>query len=130
MNVALYKRILAERRRWIVPIVAALVVNLVAYAVWVYPLRGQVQEAERRDQVARQTLATAQRDQQAAQGMLVGKDQAASDLKTFYRDVLPANLSGARRITYVRLSKLAQESNLRFQGCVWVLKVARESTLR
>lgn len=129
MNVVLSKRILSEKRTLMVPIVAALLLNLAAYAVWVYPLRGQVLAAEQREAAARQALATAQRDHQAAQGIVFGKDQAANDLKTFYQDVLPADLSGARRISYVRLAQLARESNLRYQRGAFEPKESRDSML-
>jgi Tfp pilus assembly protein PilO len=129
MTIALGRRILAEKRTVIVPIAAALLVNILAYALWVYPLRGQVSAAERREASARQALAQAQREHRAAQSLVFGKDQAANELKTFYTDVLPADLSGARRITHVRLAELARDANLRHQRTSFEPKEARGSKL-
>ena len=129
MHVGVWKRILTEKRRLIVPIAAALLVNLGVYVAWVYPLRGQVRTAEQREETARQALVSAQREHQAAQSIVFGKDQAANDLKTFYQEVLPADLAGARRITYLRLAQLARESNLRYQRGVAEPKEIRDSIL-
>ncbi len=42
-------------------------------------------------------------DHAQATGTLTGKDRASTELATFYKDVLPPDLSGARRLTYLRL---------------------------
>ena len=41
-----------------------------------------------------------------------GKTQADAELRTFYDEVLPQGLVGARGITYPRLAALAKRSNL------------------
>jgi Tfp pilus assembly protein PilO len=43
----------------------------------------------------------------------VGMDRADDELKRFYKSVLPADQTGARRITYLRLARMARESGLR-----------------
>ena len=130
MNAVLARRVLVEKRAWIIPIGASLVLNLGAYLGYIYPLRGQVQAAEAREDAARQSLAIAQRDYQAARSLIFGKDQAQGELQTFYRDVLPTDLAGARRITYARLQQIARDANLRDQRSVFEPKEPRDSLLR
>src|SRR4026208_2238396 len=44
-----------------------------------------------------------------------GRQRADAELKTFYDDVLPADLAGARRMTYARLAQLARDANLKYE---------------
>jgi Tfp pilus assembly protein PilO len=110
----LTQRVLREHRRFVVPLAVALGVNVVAYGAVVYPLSQRVANIEQRDRTAEQQLLSAQRDHGQAAGTLTGKDRAAAELATFYKDVLPSDLAGARRLTQLRLAQLARESNLKF----------------
>jgi Tfp pilus assembly protein PilO len=60
---------------------------------------------------------------------VTGKAQADDELKKFYGDVLPPDLSAARRITYLPISQLAEESNLRVLRGVTDWTPIRESSL-
>ena len=55
------------------------------------------------------------RDYANARQTVTGKQQADAELAKFYENVLPPDLSGARRITFVRIPQLAQQSNLRLE---------------
>lgn len=110
----LVRRVAAERRRVILALTGALVLNVVVYGAIVYPLSQRVANVEQRNAAAEQALAAAQREHGSATGTLSGKDRAAAELATFYRDVLPGDLTGARRLTHLRLAQLARESNLRY----------------
>ena len=112
----LLRRVLAEHRRVITPLAALLVINILVYAVGVYPLARRVANIEQRERAADQALAQARREQDAASGALTGKEQATVELATFYKDVLPADYAGARRLTYLRLAQLAREAGLRLQN--------------
>ena len=109
------RRALAEHRRVVVPLVAALVINVLVYAFIVYPLSDRVANVEQRTQQAEQALAAARGDFAQASGTLTGKDRAATELATFYKDVLPRDLSGARRMTQLRLAQLARQAGLEFE---------------
>jgi hypothetical protein len=74
-----------------------------------------VARAEQQELVALQDLAAAQREFAAANRTLQDKTRAEADLKTFYAEVLPADMVGARRATYVHLARLAQEAGLQYQ---------------
>jgi Tfp pilus assembly protein PilO len=112
----LLRRILTEHRRVIYPLLVALVLNVVVYAAFVFPLARRVANIEERDRAAEQELAAATRELTRARGIMTGKDRAARELETFYSEVLPANLAGARRLTSLRLQQLAREAGLRAES--------------
>jgi Tfp pilus assembly protein PilO len=70
---------------------------------------------ERRAASARVQRAAAERDYASARALQTGRERADVDLRQFYREVLPTDLAGARRLTYARLAQLAQENNLHYQ---------------
>jgi Tfp pilus assembly protein PilO len=108
-------RVLAEKRRLILPIVIALVVNIALFAIVLYPLSKKVAGGERQAQAAATARAAARRDYDAARATVKGKGQADQELQKFYTDVLPPDLSAARRATFLRIEQLAQKSNLRLE---------------
>jgi Tfp pilus assembly protein PilO len=110
----LTQRVLREHRRIVMPLAVALGVNVVVYIAAVYPLSQRVANIEQRDRTAEEQLVAARRDHAQATGTLTGKDRAAAELATFYKDVLPQDLAGARRLTQLRLAQLARESELKF----------------
>jgi Tfp pilus assembly protein PilO len=124
------RRVLAEHRRLVTPLLIALVVNVLVYALFVYPLAQRVANVEQRNQQAGQALAAARADFEQATGTLTGKDRAATELATFYKDVLPPDLSGARRLTQLRLRQVARESDLMFDRDRYQELEVRDSTLR
>lgn len=126
---ALVRRVMTEHRRIVVPLLVALGVNVVAYAAIVYPLSRRVANVAERDQAAEQALAEARSEHAQASGTLTGKARAATELTTFYNDVLPHDLSGARRLTYLRLSQLAREADLRLESGSYEPVTERGSTL-
>ena len=111
---ALVRRAVSEHRRVVVPLAVAFMVNVFVYALAVYPLAQRVANVEQRDRAAEQTLAAARREYDGARGALVGKERASTELARFYRDVLPQDLAGARRLTHLRLAQLARQANLRY----------------
>lgn len=125
----LLQRVIREHRRVVVPLAIALGVNIVLYAAVVYPLSQRVANIEQRDRTAESQLRAAEREYAQANGTLTGKDRAAAELATFYNDVLPANLAGARRLTHLRLAQLARQSNLKFLRATFESLPARDGTL-
>jgi Tfp pilus assembly protein PilO len=115
-GMALARRVAQEHRRLVMPLLAALVVNMLVSAFVVYPLADRVANVAQREQAAERELAAARRDHAEASGTLTGKDRASQELTTFYNEVLPKGLTGARRLTYLRLAQLARESNLRYES--------------
>ena len=125
----LFQRVVREHRRIVLPLAIALGVNAIVYGAVVYPLSQRVANIEQRDRTAEEQLLSAQRDHGQAAGTLTGKDRASAELATFYKDVLPSDLAGARRLTHLRLAQLARESNLKFIRATFESVAPRGRTL-
>ena len=109
------RRVFLERRIVILPLAVAFIANAAIFGLVVYPSSGRVARAEGQEQVARQELAAAQRELAAATRTQRDKARAEEDLQKFYTEVLPADLAGARRATYLHLTELAKEAGLQYQ---------------
>lgn len=110
----LVTRILTEKRHLVLPLAAALLVNLVAYALVVRPRGVKAAGATDRAAVAAAALRTAERDQAAARALVTGKASADAELNDFYEKVLPASHEAAIRMTYASLPALARKSGVMF----------------
>jgi Tfp pilus assembly protein PilO len=110
------RRIVSEHHRAVWIIIAALVVNAGLYALVVYPLGKRVESEQAEAGDATQQLLAARRTYAAASGTVSGKKQADEELNKFYGDVLPADISEARRILFPNLPQLARDANLRTVG--------------
>jgi Tfp pilus assembly protein PilO len=109
------RRVLREKRALIWPIAIALILNVALYAIVVYPLSKKVAGGEQAADAAAAALQAARRDHAAARAMIAGKAQADVELEKFYGEVLPPDMSGARRITFLRIEQLAAQSDLRLE---------------
>ena len=112
----LVKRILAEKRALVVPLLVALLLNVGVYAFVVYPLEVRSAGAIDRASAAVAALKDAERDQAAARGLVTGRTRAEQELATFYDTVVPADLVAARRMTYARLPALARKAMCRYEA--------------
>jgi Tfp pilus assembly protein PilO len=123
------RRVLTEKRALIVPIVIALLVNVGLYLIVVYPLSKKVAGGQQQSEAAIAALNAARRDFAAARATVAGKGQADQELEKFYSDVLPPDVSGARRITFFRIDQLAQQCGLRVERQTSDPKPQRDSNL-
>lgn len=110
----LLKRIISEKRAWLVPLAIGILANIGIYLFVVYPLGVKSAGAEDRAAAAAQSLQAAERDFAAARMLVEGKTRAEQELATFYDKVLPSDLPSARRLTYATLPELAEKSNVKF----------------
>ena len=110
----LWKRILVEKRVVIVPLALALIANIAAYALWVYPLGVKSAGAADRAVAAARSVQAAEQELAAARGLVTGKARAEQELSTFYGKVLPPDLPSARRLTFATLPNLAHKTNVKF----------------
>src|SRR5881227_445137 len=110
------RRILSEKRRLIIPLLIAGIASALLYVVVVFPLGRQVSAAEQQAEAQRDLVVRARQDYQAAKAMVQGKQLADASLQKFYKEVLPANASDARRLTYLKLSQLARGANVRLES--------------
>ena len=122
-------RVLTEKRRIVVPLVIAVVANVLLYAVVVFPLGRQVASAETEANAQHDLLNRARQDHRAAKATVTGKQQADAALQKFYKDVLPVSDSAARRLTYTRLSQLAEQANVKLEQGANVLTQEKDSSL-
>ncbi len=123
------RRVFTEKRSLIVPLVIAVVVNVALYAVIVYPLSKKVSGGEQAAAASLAALDAAKRDYAAARATVAGKGQADDELRKFYNDVLPPDMSGARRITFLRMEQLARQCSLRLERETSDPKPERDSQL-
>ena len=107
-----FSRIMAEKRRLIWPLVVVLIANVAVFALVVYPLSQKVALGQQDADAATLALNTARRDYANARATVTGKAQADTELQRFYGDVLPPDLSGARRITNLPIEQMANDANL------------------
>jgi Tfp pilus assembly protein PilO len=128
-GVPLLRRAVTEHRRIVILLAIALIVNVLVYVLVVYPLAERVANIEQRNQAAERALTQARAEHTQAAGTLTGKARASAELATFYRDVLPQDLAGARRLTYLRLARLARESNLEYERSSYAPQTDNDSTL-
>ena len=124
-----YARIMREKRALIWPILAALVINIALFALVVYPLSQKVATGEQDATAAADALTAAKKQYQSARDTVAGKSQADEELKRFYENILPPDVAGARRISYLRVVQLAQQMNLRFETQTATPSEVRESNL-
>jgi len=112
----LWKRIVIEKRVVVAPLLIGLLANIIAYALWVYPLGVKSATAVERAAAAAQSLKAAEQDLANARALVAGKSRAEQEIATFYDKVLPADFSSARRLTYTTLPSLARKANVKMLG--------------
>jgi len=110
----LWKRILVEKRVAIIPLALALVANIAAYGLWVYPLGVKSAGAADRAAAAAAAVKAAEQELAGARELVAGKSRAEQELSTFFGKVLPADLPSARRLTFATLPNLAHKTNVKF----------------
>lgn len=125
----LVARIIGENRRTLILLGAGLGLNLVAYGVGVYPLSQRVANVSQRNDSAAKALSVAREDHSSATGALKGKDQATTELSTFYSDILPKDLASARRLTHLRIAQMARQHGLQYERATSEPVEERNSTL-
>ena len=124
------RRIVSENRRAVWIIAAGFVINIALYVLVVYPLAQRVHNAEQEAGDATRQLLAAKRTYDSARGTVVGKKEADEELQKFYRDVLPPDLSGARRMLYPHLDQLARSTNLTTVRYRWEPDEGRSGELK
>ena len=110
----LLRRILAEKRSVVVPLVLAFVANVVTYVLVAYPLSLKSAGAAERAAVAASAREDMERELATAQALVTGKAEADDELAAFYRGVLPSDLAAARRMTYASLPELARRTGVSY----------------
>ena len=116
----LLRRVLAENRTLTIALSVALLANVLAYVLVVRPLAVKSTGASDRAAAAARTLQAAEREMA----------QADDELAAFYRKVLPADMTAARRMTYASLPALARRTGVRYEArTTTVEQVGRDANL-
>ena len=124
-----FGRVVSEHRRWLLPVGIMLAVNVIVLVAVVLPLRRSVENAAERADASARSLRAAMADLKDAEATRDGQTQASADLDKFYADVLPTNMTTARRITHVKLAQLARTHDVGFQSGASTPETLRDSTL-
>lgn len=122
-------RVLTDQRAWLWPIGLTMAANVLALALVVVPLQRAVVDGRARAARAAEALAAATADFKSAEATRDGQAQADRDLDRFYREVLPADVAAARRITHVKLNQMARRRGVVFHSSAAVTEQLRESEL-
>ena len=128
-GVGLFGRVVEEHRRSVYLLIAAFFGNVLLYAFVVYPLAQRVANVEQSTVAAERTLAAARAEHTKANGTFTGKERATKELSTFYSTVLAQDMTGARRLTYGRMRRLAEQSHLNYQRASYEPVTERGSNL-
>ena len=123
------RRIFDERKRVLLPLLSALVVNVAALVLAVLPLRTAVAVAESEAAQATLQLGEARRQERAAQNARTSKDTADQQLRRFYAEVLPRDLPTAQKTMNLWVTEAARDAGLEFQGSQFDWGEVRESAL-
>jgi Tfp pilus assembly protein PilO len=124
-----WRRVLQEKRRLVLPLVVAAVVNVGVYLLVVYPLTGRTASVEARAQAATVSLARASNEFRAAEATRAGRTRVDTQLTRFYGGVLPRDLTSARRLTHLWLARVAEEANLDAGRRTFAAKQEKDSAL-
>jgi Tfp pilus assembly protein PilO len=109
---SLLARVATDYRRSLVPLAVLAILNVAILALAVYPLSLKVNASQRRAAAADARLKQVQREVAQVHATLATTEQADKDLAHFYGEVLPQDVSAARRQTYAHLAELAETHNL------------------
>jgi hypothetical protein len=107
------RRVFTEQRRFIVPLAIALALTAGFYALVVFPLSARVAQAERTLSTAAEQRRAAAHQFAAARDLSTRRARAETELREFYRNVLPVDMSAAHRTAYLAIAQLARSSNVR-----------------
>ncbi len=113
---SIWRRIFDERRAVLLPLVILLAANVGVLLLAVWPLQASVTGAESEAAQATASLALARRDEKQAKDARASKDRAEQELQKFYADILPKELTSARKLTTAWLVQAASDAGVTFKA--------------
>ena len=124
-----WSRVLADHRRWLLPVVAVLVINIAVLFTMVLPLRRSVETGTEQAHASVLALNAAIADIKDAEATRDGQVDASRDLERFYGEVLPVNFAMARRLTQLKLAQMARAHDVEYKSGGAAPETLRDSTL-
>lgn len=114
-GVLLLKRAALDHSRILLVLGLVSFANVLVYVLLAYPLSHQAANTEQRDHDVELALTDARSEHKRVSDALAAEARVSTELETFYSDVLPRDLAGARRVTLLRLAQLARNTNLQYE---------------
>ena len=105
-----------ENRGLLVALSVALAANLLAYLLVVRPLEMKSSGAADRAAAAALSLGVAEGEVAQADALVKSKARADEELDSFYKNVLPSDMTAARRMTYAGLPALARKAGVQYEA--------------
>jgi hypothetical protein len=122
-------RVIADHRRWLVPVGLLFAVNVIVLLAVVLPLRRAVESGAARAEASARALGEARADLREAEATRDGQTQASADLDRFYAEVLPSDFASARRTAGLKLAQLARAHDVDFRGGAATTEELEDSAL-
>ena len=126
----LWRRVMAERKGLVWPLLIGLAVNIGVLALGVFPLQASVAGDENRAMAVKMQLGEAQRMQRLANDTRASQVRADQDLKQFYSELLPGSNAEARDLLYGQLRIIALGNALKFASSTTQSEPVENSLLR
>lgn len=124
-----WSRVIADHRRWLMPVGIVLVINIAVLIAVVMPMRRSAESGTSQAAESAAALNAALADLRNAEATRDGQSQASKDLERFYGEVLPANFSMARRMTQLKLAQMARAHDVAFERGTTSQEELRDSPL-
>lgn len=112
----LVRRVVTENRGLLVTLSVALAANVLAYLLVVRPLELKSSGAADRAAAAALSLGGAEGEVAQADALVRSKARADEELDSFYKNVLPPDMTAARRMTYAGLPALARKAGVQYEA--------------
>ncbi len=126
---SLWRRVYAERRVIVLPLLVLLGANVAVLALGVLPIKRAVASDTDAAVLATAKLVEARQLETAAKNARASKDQADVELKKFYAEILPPAQGEARRVAKSRIEQMAAQANLTFKNSQYDFTPVKESRL-
>ena len=124
-----WSRVIADHRRWLLPVGIVLAINIAVLFAVVMPMRRSAESGTSQAAESAAALNAALADLRNAEATRDGQSQASKDLDRFYGEVLPANFSMARRMTQLKLAQMARAHDVAFERGTTSQEELRDSPL-
>jgi Tfp pilus assembly protein PilO len=126
----LWRRIFAERRSVLVPLIVLLIIDAALLLAVVLPLKKVVASDTAAAEAAKFASAVATQRLMQMKNARTSRDRAEKELAKFYGEVLPVSDFAANRVLNVEIARLARENNLVLGNRDWQPEPVKDSPLR
>ncbi len=126
---SLWRRIYAERRSALLPLLVAVAVNLAVALLVVLPLRQSVATSAAAAETAQISLLGARQQLTQAREAAASHERADDQLTRFYGEVLPATFAAAQRTTNRWIQDAARQTGLEYIDSSFTWDRVRDSAL-